>query len=58
MLKFPYQEAVRALMWTATMTRPDIGCAIRAVARFCEQCRGLNMKAPRLGMFGAWVKDA
>ena len=45
MLKFPYQEAVRALMWTATMTRPDIGCAIRAVARFCEQCRGLNMKA-------------
>ena len=36
MRKFPYQEAVGALMWTATMTRPDITCAVRAVARFCE----------------------
>ena len=36
MRKFPYREAVGALMWTATMTRPDIACAIRAVARFCE----------------------
>ena len=34
--KFPYREAVRALMWTATMTRPHIACAVRAVARFCE----------------------
>ena len=36
MRKFPYREAVGALMWTATMTRPDIACAVRAVARFCE----------------------
>ena len=36
MLEFPYQEAVWALMWTATMTRPDIACAVRAVARFCS----------------------
>ena len=35
--KFPYREAVGALMWTATMTRPDIACAVRAVARFCER---------------------
>ena len=34
MLKFPYREAVGALMWTATMTRLDIMCAVRAVARF------------------------
>ena len=34
--KFPYREAVGALMWTATMTRPDIACAVRTVARFCE----------------------
>ena len=26
MRKFSYQEAVGALMWTATMTRPDIVC--------------------------------
>ena len=36
MRKFPYREAVEALMWTATMTRPDIACAVRAVARFFE----------------------
>ncbi|CAM9985453.1 unnamed protein product, partial [Ascophyllum nodosum] len=35
-LKFPYREAVGALMWVATMTRPDIASAVRAVARFCE----------------------
>ena len=34
--KFPYREAVGALMWTVTMTRPDIACAVRAVAGFCE----------------------
>ena len=27
MRKFPYWEAVGALMWTATMTRSDIACA-------------------------------
>ena len=36
MRKFPYREAVGVLMWTATMTRPHIACAVRAVARFCE----------------------
>ena len=34
--KFPYREEVGMFMWTATMTRPDIACAVRAVARFCE----------------------
>ena len=33
--KFPYREAVGALMWTATMTRSDIACAVCAAARFC-----------------------
>ena len=32
----PYREAVGPLKWTATMTRPDIACVVRAVARFCE----------------------
>ena len=36
MRKFPHGEVVGALMWTATMTRPDIACAVRVVARFCE----------------------
>ena len=34
MFKFPYREALGAFMWTATITRPDITCAVRAVARF------------------------
>ena len=43
--KFPYREAVEALMWTATMTRPDIACAVRAVARFCENPGPAHKKA-------------
>ena len=45
MTKFPYREAVRALMWTATMTRPDIACAVRAVARFCKNSGRAHKKA-------------
>ena len=45
MSKFPYREAVGALMWTATMTRPDIACAVRAVARFCENLEPAHKKA-------------
>ena len=43
--KFPYREAVGALMWTATMTRSDIACAVRAVARFCENPGPAHKKA-------------
>ena len=45
MRKFPYREAVGALMWTATMTRPDIACAVRAVARFCKNPGPAHKKA-------------
>ena len=45
MRKFPYREAVGALMWTATMTRPDIACAARAVVRFCENSGPAHKKA-------------
>ena len=45
MRKLPYREAVGALMWTATMTRPDIACAVRAVARFCENPGPAHRKA-------------
>ena len=45
MKKFPYREAVGALMWTATMTRPDIACTVRAVARFCENPGPAHKKA-------------
>ena len=45
MRKFPYREVVGALMWTATMTRPDIACAVRAMARFCENPGPAHKKA-------------
>ncbi|CAM9349897.1 unnamed protein product, partial [Ascophyllum nodosum] len=45
MRKFPYREAVGPPMWTATMTRPDIACAVRAVARFCESPGPAHKKA-------------
>ena len=45
MRKFPYREAVGALMWTATMTRPDIACAVRVVARFWENPGPAHKKA-------------
>ena len=45
MRKFPYREAVGALMWTATMKQPDIACAVRAVARFCENPGPAHKKA-------------
>ena len=32
-MKFPYREAVGALMWMVTMAQPDIACEVRAVAR-------------------------
>ncbi|CAN0403971.1 unnamed protein product, partial [Ascophyllum nodosum] len=43
--KFPYREAAGALMGTATMTRPDVACAVRAVARFCENPGPAHKKA-------------
>ena len=34
MLGFPYRKALGVLMWTATITRPDIACAVNAWTRF------------------------
>ena len=34
MLKFPHQDPVGVLVWTAAMMQPYIACAVRAVARF------------------------
>ena len=39
-----------ALIWTATITRPDIACAVRDVARFCENPGLAHRKAVLKGM--------
>ena len=49
MLKFPYREAVGALMWTATMTRLDIACAVHAMARFWKPWTGALLKEGDVG---------
>ena len=36
MLKIPYRDAIGRLMWTATMTRPDIEGVVRTVAGFVK----------------------
>lgn len=36
MTNFPYREAVGTLVWASTMTRPDIGNAIRNVEKYHE----------------------
>ncbi|CAM9286669.1 unnamed protein product, partial [Ascophyllum nodosum] len=45
MKKSPYREAVGAFMWTATMARPDIACAVWAVARLCKNPGPAHKKA-------------
>ena len=45
MRKFPSREAGGVLMWTVTMTQPDIACAVHAVARFCENPGPAHKKA-------------
>ena len=49
MLKFPYREAVGALVWTATMTRPNIACTVRTVARFWKPWTGALLKNGDVG---------
>ena len=49
MLKFPYREAVEALMWTGMMTRPDIAFAVRAVVRFWKPWTGVLLKYGDVG---------
>ena len=36
MRRIPYRGAVGALMWAATMTRPDILVAPHNLAKFCD----------------------
>ena len=48
MLKLLCQKAVGALMWTTTMTQPDIACAACAVARFWKK-PGLVQKDSGVG---------
>ena len=43
--KFQYWKTGEVLMWTATMTRPEIAYAVHVVARFCNNHGLANRKA-------------
>ena len=45
MAKTLYREAVRVLMWTSVMTRPDISNAVCIVAKLCENPGMAHWKA-------------
>lgn len=45
MMNILYREAVGALMWASTMTRPDIANAFRNVARYRENSWGQHWTA-------------
>ena len=51
MRRIPYKEAVGALMWAATVTRPDLSFAAHNLAKFCDVPRPVHwnvaMKALR-----------
>lgn len=40
-----YREAVVALLWASTITRPDIADAFRSVERCCENPGQAHLKA-------------
>ena len=41
----PYREAVGALMWAATMTRPHLSFAAHNLTKFCDDPRPVPWKA-------------
>ena len=44
---FPFRELICALLWIASLTRPDIANAVRAVARYCSAPKLIHRKAAR-----------
>ncbi|CAN0414415.1 unnamed protein product, partial [Ascophyllum nodosum] len=43
--RIPYREAVGALIWAATMTRPDVSFTAHNLAKFCDDPGPVHWKA-------------
>ena len=58
MRRIPYREAVGALMWVATMTKPDISFAAHNLAKFCDDPGPVHWKAAMKALRYFWrTKD-
>ena len=54
MRHIPYREAVGALMWAATMTRPDLSFAAHNLAKFCDDPGPVHWKAAMKALQYLW----
>ena len=58
MRRIPYREAVGALMWAATMTRPDLSFAAHNLTKFCDDPGPVHWKAAMKALrYFWWTKD-
>ncbi|CAN0335182.1 unnamed protein product, partial [Ascophyllum nodosum] len=58
MRPIPYREAMGALMWAATMTRPDLSFAAHNLAKFCDDPGPVHWKAAMKALRYFWrTKD-
>ena len=48
----PYREAVGALAWAATMTRPDVAYAARQLGKFNDNPGPVHWRAAKRSAFG------
>ncbi|CAN0286611.1 unnamed protein product, partial [Ascophyllum nodosum] len=54
----PIQDAVGALMWAVTMTRPDLSFAAQNLAKFCDDPGPVHWKAAMKALRYFWrTKD-
>jgi len=54
MRQVPYREAVEALMWVTTMTRPDLQYAQHQLAKFSKSPGPAHWKAARKALQYMW----
>ena len=58
MRRIPDREAVGALIWAATMTRPDVSFVAHYLAKFCNDPRAVHWKAAMKALRHFWrTKD-
>ena len=54
MRRTPYREAVLALVWAATMSRPDLSFEAHNLAKFCDDPGPVHWKAAMKALRYFW----